>query len=570
MKKPSSPDSVRNELREKLIGLGEHSIRKSYYPELQKQLENLKERVGLAELVAEIGKDLTEEQDLRSSLQRCSDSLLQRTAAAFVRIWTLDRAEEILELQASSGLHTNIEGNHCRINVKDYPYKIGIIARGKRPIMTNRVVDNPLFHNQEWIKAQGIAAFAGYPLLIQQRLVGVVALFAQRPLKETVLDTLSTIVNQIAVSIERFHALDAYKAALANAKESHEKVNGILRSVADPLLVIDNDRRIMHMNQAAENLLGVSLAIVFRKRVDEVCGQKALLDYLSRIEEFIARDEEIDLAMIDRSNDERRIIQAHCAQLIGVQSGSGMVVSLHDVTQDRQLARMKSEFIKTAAHELRTPLTTIMGFAEMLYENEWERETQREYLGYILDKADVLAQIIDNLLDLSRIESGHRLDLNYSDWHLRHVLEKIIARCRREYRGYRFNALLSDNLGMIHADREKVMQIIDNLLSNAVKYSPKGSEILFEAHCDDENLTVAVSDHGIGMTEEQIEKSFDNFYRADSSDTAVGGLGLGLSIVRQAVESHNGRIQISSRPGEGTVVSFTLPLHGWEVSADSL
>lgn len=208
MQKPSSSKLSHDELRDKLIGLGEHSVRKSYYPELQKQLANLSERVELAELVAEIGQGLTEERELRSSLQRCSDSLKQRTSAALVRIWTIDSTGEFLELQASSGLHTSIEGKHSRLYIKDYPYKIGKIAREKKPILTNEVAGDPLFHDQKWVEQQGIISFAGYPLLLQQKLIGVVALFAKKQLNEAVLDTLSTITTQIAVSVERKRAED--------------------------------------------------------------------------------------------------------------------------------------------------------------------------------------------------------------------------------------------------------------------------------------------------------------------------------------------------------------------------
>lgn len=560
MKKPSDRVAEREELREQLIGLGESSLRKSYYPELQKQLANLEERVLLAELVADIGQGLTEEVDLHRSLQRCSDVLVQRTDAAFVRIWVLEDDGDTLTLQASSGLHTAREGRHSRISISDYPFKVGAIARDKRPLLTNEVANSPQFHDQDWVKRQGIVAFAGYPLLLQQKLVGVIALFAQQELKETMLDTLSTIVNQIAVSIERVNAIDAYKRALENARLSHEKVNGILRSVADALLVIDNDRRIVHMNQAAEKLLGISLATAFRRPLGEVSSETALLDYLEQVEQVAGSDEDIDLEMFDRARGARCIIQARCAQLTGAHSGSGLVISLRDVTQNRELQRLKSEFITTAAHELRTPLTTIMGFAELLASQEWDSAIRQEYLGYILDKADRLEQIIDDLLDLSRIESGRGLALNCAVWPLGTTLEKIVARCRVEHPDYDFTEQIGADLGLIHADQGKVLQAIDNLLSNAIKYSPPGSTIVFSAQADDDTLTVSVADQGIGMDAEQVKKCFEKFYRADASDTAIGGLGLGMSIARQIIDAHNGRIWIESTPGQGTTVSFTLPI----------
>lgn len=560
MKKHFEPVASQPGLRDKLLGLGEDSLRKSYYPELQRQLENLRERVGLAELVAAIGQSLTEEQDLRTSLQRCTDTLVQQTDAAFVRIWTLSSDGDTLELQASSGLSSRIDGRHSRMSLSRYPYKVGIIAREQQPYLTNQVLDNDQFHDQEWVKSQGIVAFAGYPLALQHRLIGVIALFAQQPLNEAALNTLETIANQLAVGIERFQALAVSQAALASARQNMETINGILRSVADAILVIDDRQRILHMNQAAEALLGTSLITAYHQRVGQVTNASALLDYLDRIDQFIDQDSDIDLDIIDMNRHEWRVIQARAAHLTGTHADSGLVISLRDVTQDREVARMKSEFIMTAAHELRTPLTTIMGFAELINSEEYSGAEQREYLGYIIDKAESLEQIIDDLLDLSRIESGRGLSLNCSDWNLASTLEKFMARYRTEYPDYCFKAAIPADLGTIHADHGKLLQVLDNLFSNAIKYSPQGTEIRLNAECRDERLQLTVVDQGIGMTEEQLGNCFEKFYRANSSTTAVGGLGLGLSIVRHVVESHHGQISIASTPGQGTAVTISLPM----------
>jgi len=561
MKKPSDPENDREDTWSKLIGLGEHSVRKSYYPELQKQLEKLKERVQTAELAAEIGRGLTEERTLRSSLQRCSDALERRTDAAFVRIWTLDAGGKVLELQASSGLHTQTTGTRSRMNIADCPCPPGIVAREKKPLLTHRVNDGALFRDQQWIRQQGIVAFVGYPLLVQRRLVGVVALYALRPMNETMLDTLSAIADQLAVGIERFQVFEAYKSALADANAGHAKINGILRSVADALLVIDNMDRILHMNQAAEALLGTSLVTARNKPVSEITLEPALLDYLGNLNRQAPANQDTDLDLMDKSRNERRIIQCRAARLTGPQAESGLVISLRDVTQDREVARLKTEFIATAAHELRTPLTTIRGFSELVYTEELDRETQLQYLSYVLDKSDALEKIIDELLDLSRIESGRGLTLSCSDWNFGASLERIVSIYTTEFPDYRFRGDFSGELGMIHADHGKILQVLDNLLTNAIKYSPKHTQITISARREDNQFSVKVSDQGIGMTPEQAANCFQKFYRANASDSAVGGLGLGLSIVRHVIESHQGTIGVESRPGQGTTVTFSLPVH---------
>ncbi len=218
MKKLSDEDPTINNIREKLLGLGENSLRKSYYPELQRQLENVSEQLELAKLVAEVAQALAVEKNLKHSLQHCTDCLVQRTEAVFVRIWTVNAIGDFLELQASSGLHTNINGDHSRLSIKDYPYKVGLIARNKESLLCNQVAEDNLFHDQEWIKEHRISTFAGYPLIVESELVGVVAIFAERSFRTVTLDALSTIISQIAVGIERKRA----ERALAEHKDKLE------------------------------------------------------------------------------------------------------------------------------------------------------------------------------------------------------------------------------------------------------------------------------------------------------------------------------------------------------------
>jgi len=195
-------------------------LRKSYYPELQRHLANLQEQLLLAKLVANITRGLAEEKELRPALQRCTDSLVSYTDAVFARIWITDRNDKSLVLQASSGLHTNLRGNHSRIDIKKFPYKIGKIARSQQPMISNQVIGDPNIHNQEWAKQKGIVAFAGYPLILENKLVGVVAIFANSTFRPGTLDTIATIVSQIAVGIKRRRA----EIELADYKDKLEQL----------------------------------------------------------------------------------------------------------------------------------------------------------------------------------------------------------------------------------------------------------------------------------------------------------------------------------------------------------
>lgn len=225
--------------------------------------------------------------------------------------------------------------------------------------------------------------------------------------------------------------------------------------------------------------------------------------------------------------------------------------------------QLKSEFISTAAHELRTPLSSIMGFAELLLDKpptiHLSHEQKQSFLNVIIENSERLSRIVDEILDLSRIESGQSLPLNKAPASLPALLTKIVTRFRLKAT-HQFELEASPELpATIMIDEHRILQVLENLLSNATKYSPQQSTITIIAEPTGCGCKVLVTDQGIGMTNEQISHIFDKFYRADSSTTAVGGLGLGMSIVKQIITDHNGSIRVDSSPGKGCRVEFTLP-----------
>jgi signal transduction histidine kinase len=242
---------------------------------------------------------------------------------------------------------------------------------------------------------------------------------------------------------------------------------------------------------------------------------------------------------------------------------SGIVTLLQDITRERELDQLKDEFISTAAHELRTPLTTVMGYVDLLLHRDEYRvssEEQKEFLELVFQKSEALAQIIDDLLDLSRIRSGHLVILKKSPEDLVDLIGETVASYREMTRKHAFVLDLPDSPVRLPLDAGKIGQVMENLLSNAVKFSPAGGRITISARGSNEEIQVTVADEGIGMRPEQIKQIFDKFYRVDASTTAVSGFGLGMNIVRSIVEAHGGSIWVESEVGRGTRVHFTLPL----------
>ncbi len=231
----------------------------------------------------------------------------------------------------------------------------------------------------------------------------------------------------------------------------------------------------------------------------------------------------------------------------------------------RELNRMKNEFISSVAHEINTPLTSILGYAELIQTagDVFSAEKKSGFVDDIIENAENLVRIIDDLLDIARFEQGCGVELNKTAGSPEALIEKVVRRFSDQKDPHRFELELAkgDNLQTVF-DPLRIRQVLENIISNAVKYSPADSTVTIRTRRDEARLCITVADQGAGMSEEQLARVFDKFYRGDMANTGVRGLGLGMSIVKQIIEQHDGSIQIKSVPGRGTTVEVTLPRCG--------
>lgn len=356
------------------------------------------------------------------------------------------------------------------------------------------------------------------------------------------------------------------QVSLNEAEEAREKIDAILSSVSDGLIVTDNARRVVMMNQAAEEILHIDLARAFSRPVVELCRDPAFHEHLAgaRREAKNGRTAQVLLQVADPDTHEMRMVQARTSLVRGPDgAGTGTVTLLRDVTREQMVDRMKNEFISIAAHELRTPLTAVLGYAELLADEPvrgpFSSTQKQEFIGQILNRAEALERIINDLLDVGRIETGRPVIVEKVDCDLADLVRKAVDPYRVESHKHAFDLNLPAQPIMTALDPGKIGQVLDNLLSNAVKYSPAGGTIRIDCRTPAAGPSVSIADEGIGMTPEQMEHMFDKFYRADASNTAVGGLGLGMGIAKGIVEAHGGRIHVESQLGRGTRVTFELP-----------
>ncbi|MFW5837425.1 MAG: PAS domain-containing sensor histidine kinase, partial [Desulfovibrionaceae bacterium] len=356
--------------------------------------------------------------------------------------------------------------------------------------------------------------------------------------------------------------------ALGEAENSRDQINAILDSVAEAIIVMDSDNKITGLNPAAQGLLGMDLEDVEGRHLSYAIRDESLREKLSLDIRRAGAGSSYQFEFELRTPGEPvRLILARTSVVqdaFGRQTG--VVVSLRDITVERQVDQMKTEFISTAAHELRTPLTTIQGFSEVLLTHQDLPQAEvREYLTFIHQKSLAISTIVNDLLDISRIESGKGFSLN------RRVVD-LVALTRRKVSEYKardqnrqIDFIAPKGAVEALADADKVEQVLENILSNAVKYTPGGGRVSVRVESEhDVAARVVVEDEGMGMSPEQLAHVFDKFYRGDASNTNISGTGLGMSIVRYIVEAHNGLVHVNSEAGAGTTVEVVLP-KGWRL-----
>jgi len=345
----------------------------------------------------------------------------------------------------------------------------------------------------------------------------------------------------------------AREKALILAEDARRRMDVLLRSVPDGLVVTDAEGQIQMMNIPAEKLLGDNCKTMVKQISLQLLGEAG------------ATRRSIDIQLPSAVGSGLRVMQAYATEVYDSQEKiSGLVMLLRDVSRERSMDQMKNEFISTAAHELRTPLTAILGYSELMLdpknEDRFSLDERKDFLQEILGRAETLARIIDDLLSISRIESGQPLALEIRATDISNLIERVVQQFKVTSNLYTFELQLPEKETFLLIDTGRIQQVLENVLSNAIKYSKEGSLIRIVGKREGGQYQIKIEDQGIGMLPEQIAQIFDKFYRVDYSDTKTSGLGIGMSIVKQIIDGHRGTIEIFSSLGEGTRVEIRLPI----------
>jgi two-component system phosphate regulon sensor histidine kinase PhoR len=349
------------------------------------------------------------------------------------------------------------------------------------------------------------------------------------------------------------------------AERQTRQTEAILYSLRDAVLVVDGSDRLLMANEPASKLFGFDAGQARLEPVAEVIGRThgKFVELLrqSRRSRTEATKRELVFTPEDRAQTFETIIS--CVQEDG--KASSVVAVLHDVTKEKEISQMKNDFVSHVSHELKTPLASIMAYSEMLADGEADdEETRKEFYAVIQSQAQRLNRLIEDILNISRIESG-LIKVKKEQASLTILIEEQMQMIR-SYAEEKNITVTSGHpivYDQVYVDKDMISQVIINLLSNAVKYTPAGGHVTVGTEVDEAArlVRVSVTDTGVGIPEDEIGHLFEKFYRVAANNKQAKGTGLGLNLAKQIVEKvHNGRMFVTSKVGVGSTFGFELPM----------
>ena len=374
--------------------------------------------------------------------------------------------------------------------------------------------------------------------------------------------------DELSQLAETFNKLsDRIEDAQDTMEAERNRLDSVLTHMTDGVIATDRRGKVITINEMALSLLDTTN--------EEAIGQ-SILSLLDLEEQYTLRKlletpEEILITRSKPDSDEGNMTLRSDFAMIRRESGfiSGLVVVLHDVTEQEKTAEERRQFVSNVSHELRTPLTSVRSYLEALEEGAWQDKTVApEFIHVTLGETDRMIRMINDLLNLSRMDSGaQQMDLELVNFNelVDYILDRFDMMVNSQEKNYRIVREFTERDLWVEIDTDKIMQVIDNVMNNAIKYSPDGGKIevhLMETH---NNVVLSISDEGLGIPKKDLEKVFERFYRVDKARARQqGGTGLGLAISQEVMKAHQGQIWVESVEGKGSTFYISLPYEPYE------
>ena len=542
--------------------------------EAMKELTQERDRV---ETLYRIASQLSASLDLDRVLNRALEMIVEAVEAKRASILMLSPQSEQLIYRAAigAGAHLPLGGKPTRFS-QDEGLGGWVIRHRAAAIVPD------IRHDPRWIKSEDesekqFRSALAVPLTSGDRVLGTLLLFHPQAnyFNQDHLPLVEAATAQIANAIsnaELYSLIRDQTERLGRMLKDQQieavKSQSILEGVADGVMVADADGRVILANAAAERILELPRDKVMGRMTSEMLGLygSQARDWMETIAKWKEQPETYTVGeyLAARLDTGDRIVSVHLAPVLTRDEFLGTVSVFRDVTAEVEAERAKTEFVSTVSHELRTPVTSIKGYTDLLIMGAVGTLTdqQQDFLSIIKDNTDRLTVLVDDLLDISRIESG-QIELVPGVMSVKETAGRVLTamKFRVEDKELSLQQDIPPELPNVFADTDRVMQILTNLVANACQYTPIGGEITVSARAHGEKVHVTVRDTGIGIASRDMEKIFSRFFRADDPLVQeIPGTGLGLSIVKSLIEMHDEQIWVESELGKGSTFTFTLTI----------
>jgi PAS domain S-box-containing protein len=485
-----------------------------------------------------IGKSVTAVLDLEKVLARLVEAAVYLTGAEEGSLLLMDTQTNELHMVAAQGFEERM-ARAFRLRVEDS--LAGRVVKTGEPL---------ILHSDEThrIKTSYLVKSLVYvPLKVKDRISGVLGVDnrqTDRRFAKHDVQLLSALADYAAIALENAHLF-------GEVENERAKLATILGSTEEPVLVTAGpDDCVVLANAAARRTFGLTATSVEGRPLAELIDNRQLVDFVAGVPEAgSAQKDEIALA-------DGRVFYATLTPIPDV----GYAIIMQDITHLKELDQMKTEFVSTVSHDLRSPLTAMMGYVHLLGAVGPLGDKQQEFVARIVRGADQMTELINDLLDIGKIEAGLEMEMAACD--LGAMAQDTIEQLRGQAAGKSHKLVYQGPAepAMVLGDRLRLCQVISNLIGNAIKYTPAGGEIGTTVQVKDSLALLSIEDNGIGVPPADLPYIFDKFYRVGTKETAdIQGTGLGLAICKSVVEKHGGRIWAESEPGKGSIFRVALP-----------
>lgn len=522
--------------------------------------ERMKEQATLLETSTAVVSTLDPEDVLNRILEQMGRLLSIKMYAVIA----LDETNGSFRIRASRGLSRQFT-EQLSIQPTE-PDSVTMRAlHAKEPIQVSDTETDPSYAiRKHRARVEGYRAILAVPLNTQHAPPTALLVFHPTPhvFTHNEIQLLTSFANHAAMAIENAML---YERSDMRLREQTHRLEALVQSLHDGLILSDLKGTVIYANKRIGELADLSMKHLTGMQVDQILAR-----IIAHTSERSTAKSDIQKVLNKKAERTVEISQHRMDKIIhlrlevfnvndeeGVPIGRG--IFFHDVTADRELDRMKSSLVSTVSHELRTPLAAIKGYASTLLADdvEWDRGSQHEFLTIISDESDRLTNLVNNLLDLSRIEAGSlKLSREKCD------IEATVQRAMKQTHlapGNRFELQVESKLPALYADVPRLESILRNLIENAVKYGGSDAKVTVQVARQQKDFVFRVIDSGPGIPQKERERVFDSFYRIDDSLARLtSGAGLGLAICQGLVRAHGGRIWVE--PQSTSCIAFTIPV----------